>query len=177
MHLKKYSIISTIIIFILSFMSHYLYEWFPNDVFAIFFPVNESVWEHMKIIYSTSIFYGFFEFFIKYKNIKKNYFFSIFIGSVFNVIIYLLIFLPFFYMNIQNLLLDLFLLFITIYISQWLKYYIIYHIKNICLLNYFSILLIILVFTVFGYLTYNPIKNDLFLDENKQKYGINTYII
>lgn len=30
---------------------HFLYVFFPNPVTAIFAPVNESIWEHVKLIY------------------------------------------------------------------------------------------------------------------------------
>ena len=37
--------------------------------------------------------------------------------------------------------------------------------------------LIILSYIVFGYLTYNPPKAELFFDTQKEKYGINIYNI
>ena len=30
---------------------HFLYDWFPNPVTALFSPVNESLWEHGKLIF------------------------------------------------------------------------------------------------------------------------------
>lgn len=30
---------------------HFLYDFLPNPVTALFSPVNESIWEHLKIIY------------------------------------------------------------------------------------------------------------------------------
>ena len=30
---------------------HFLYEWLPNPVTALLSPVNESLWEHIKILY------------------------------------------------------------------------------------------------------------------------------
>lgn len=35
----------------LGFLLHFLYEWAPNPVFALFSPVRESLWEHMKIVF------------------------------------------------------------------------------------------------------------------------------
>ena len=51
MSLKKIKIINVVFLFLLSFLWHFVYDWFPNNIFALFFPVNESIWEHMKIIY------------------------------------------------------------------------------------------------------------------------------
>lgn len=30
---------------------HFLYRWLPNPVTALFSPVNESLWEHVKVLY------------------------------------------------------------------------------------------------------------------------------
>ena len=30
---------------------HFLYEWLPNPVTALLSPINESLWEHIKILY------------------------------------------------------------------------------------------------------------------------------
>jgi len=30
---------------------HFVYEWWPNAVTALFSPVNESLWEHVKLVY------------------------------------------------------------------------------------------------------------------------------
>lgn len=30
---------------------HFLFDWLPNPLTAVFAPVNESIWEHLKLIY------------------------------------------------------------------------------------------------------------------------------
>ena len=30
---------------------HFLYQWFPNPIFALISPVRESIWEHVKLLY------------------------------------------------------------------------------------------------------------------------------
>ena len=69
MSLKKIKIISIFGIFALNFISHFLYEWMPNTLFSIFFPVNESIIEHMKIIFTSYLLYGLIDYFLikKYK--------------------------------------------------------------------------------------------------------------
>ena len=64
MNLKKVKIINVFAVFLLSFLAHNIYKWFPNTITSIFFPVNESIFEHMKIISTCFLFYGIFEFFI-----------------------------------------------------------------------------------------------------------------
>ena len=73
MTLKKIKIISAIGIFGLCFLFHFMYEWFPNYFSTIFFPVNESIWEHMKLLFSAVVFYGIIDYIILQKfNIKYN---------------------------------------------------------------------------------------------------------
>ena len=30
---------------------HFLFQWFPNPISALFSPVRESIWEHVKLLY------------------------------------------------------------------------------------------------------------------------------
>ena len=48
---------------------------------------------------------------------------------------------------------------------------------NINKYNKLAYILIIITYTIFGYLTFKPIKCKLFKDTIENKYGINTYII
>jgi len=41
--------------------------------------------------------------------------------------------------------------------------------------EYISIIGIIIVYFIFGFLTYNPPINELFYDKNDNKYGIDIY--
>lgn len=50
--LKKYLIKGTIFVLITGVLSHFVYEWSGNMHFiGLFFPINESVWEHMKLCF------------------------------------------------------------------------------------------------------------------------------
>lgn len=50
--LKRYLIIGTIFVIVLGTLSHFFYEWSNNNfVVGFFSPVNESPWEHMKLVF------------------------------------------------------------------------------------------------------------------------------
>ena len=36
---------------LLGFLLHFLYDWLPNPVTAVFSPVKESLWEHVKLVF------------------------------------------------------------------------------------------------------------------------------
>ena len=178
MTLKKSRIISTIGIFLLCFLFHFIYGWLPSSITAIFFPVNESIWEHMKLIFSAVIFYGIIDYIILQKfNIKYNNFFTALFVSAFAIIpIYLSLFLPIYYKIGQNMIITIGIMLVAIIISQVISYKIL-KAKDFDKLNIVSFILIIISYIVFAYLTYYPIKNELFFDTQEEKYGLNNYNI
>ena len=44
----------------------------PSTLTAIFFPVNESIWEHMKLLFSAVIMYGIIDYIILQKFLLKD---------------------------------------------------------------------------------------------------------
>ena len=109
MNLKKLKIISAIGIFILCFPLHFLYDWFPNSFFALFTPVNESIWEHMKLIFTATIIWSVIDYIIMIKKeIKFNNFFTqIFLTSFLSIPLYLVIFLPIYHKIGENMFLSI----------------------------------------------------------------------
>lgn len=176
--MKTHRIISIFILFALCFLTHFIYDIFPNTFTAIFFPVNESIWEHMKMLFTTTILYYFIEYiYLHFKNINfNNFIFSAFMSAILSIPIYLLLFLPIYYTIGENMPITLTLLFITIAIIQYINYKIL-DFKKIPYVDMISVFLIIVCFSIFGYLTFHPLKNDLFFDTKDEKYGINIYNI
>ena len=171
--MKKIKIISVFVIFILSFISHFMYKMIPNSLFSIIFPVNESIWEHMKLIATPVLIFSLFEYIIyrkkdiDYNNFILSYSISIIIGIVF----YLIIYLPIHYIFGHSLLVAIMILFITFVLVEYISYFIMNY-KSIKYSNIMGISIIILMYVIFGYLTYNPIEIDLFYDTGKDIYGI-----
>ena len=176
MNLKRSKIIAVIGIFILAFIFHFVYEWIPSSITAIFFPVNESIWEHQKLIFTSVMFYGIIDYLIlqKFKIKYNNFFTSLFISAFTIVPIFLMIYLPFYYKIGPKMFLNIGVMLIAIMISQIISYYIL-KAKDCDKINLVSLILIIISYIVFAYLTYNPIKNELFFDTENEKYGINNY--
>ena len=176
MNLKKIKIIAVIGIFLLSFLFHFIYEWLPNSFTAIFFPVNESIWEHQKLIFTSVIMYGIIDYIVlqKFKIKYNNFFTSLFVSAFTIIPIFLILYLPFYYKIGPKMILNIGIMLIAIIISQIISYYIL-KAKNFDKLNIISLILIIISYIVLAYLTYNPIKNELFFDTQEEKYGLNNY--
>ena len=171
--LIKTKIIAVLGIFILSFLSHFIYNIFPNPITSIFFPVNESIFEHMKLIYTSTLLYGIIDYILlkKGKIIFQNFPLQLFLTSFLGIIFYLILYLPIRSLLGEYLPISILLLLITYIIMQILSYHILEQ-KEYKLLNILSVPLIIIVYIIFMILTYFPPHNIFFLDTSKNIYGI-----
>ena len=175
--MKKIKVVGVVVIFALTVLYHFLYEWFPNPVFSVLFPVNESIWEHMKLLYSGILTWGIVEYFIlKRKNIKfTNYFSSLFLTMITSIIVYLILYLPLYSLFKENMFISIGLLIIVIILMGIFNYYLIIRKEENRFLDKVSIILIILGYVVFLSLTYDPPRNYIFYDTTENKYGIDIY--
>ena len=169
---KRFVIINTLLTFAIGFLVHNIYSWIPNFVTTIF-PVNESLFEHMKLIFLSPIISSTILYFIFKKKgyLINNYLFGLIISTVFNIIIFYLVYLPLYYMNGENMVMTLIVYFITIILSNYL-YYLIIEIPNSTRLNRISFVMLIIIGGILTYFTYHPIKIDFFRDPKTNTYGI-----
>lgn len=50
--IRNFQIISVIFVWIVGTLLHFTHEWFPNStIFTIISAVNESTWEHLKLVF------------------------------------------------------------------------------------------------------------------------------
>lgn len=173
LNLKNTRLIAILGIFIISFLVHFAYNLFPNLLFSFFFPVNESIWEHMKIPFTSSLIYGIIDYIILKKNniSYNNYPFQLWFSSLVIIPIYLIIYLPIYKLFGENLLISIILLFIIYIIKEIISYNIL-KAPKLKVLNNLTIPIIFAVYILFIYLTYNPPHNYIFYDTNSQTYGI-----
>lgn len=173
MKIKTIKIISAISVFLLCFLTHFLYDLFPNFLFSIFFPVNESIFEHVKMIFTTFLLYSLIEYYLqtKYNLLDKNFLFNTLFTAISCIIIYLAIYLPIYYIFGENMVFTISWLFVSIIISEIISYYM-YSLRKIKFDN-LALPIIVFLYIIIGYLTYFPPKEDFFYDPKHHKYGIN----
>ncbi len=158
---------------LLSVILHFIYEWMPNQVISVIAPVNESIWEHMKLIISSSLIFSIIEYFIyqKKKIPHNNFILSYGLASFLAVIIYLLLYVPLYDFYGHKVYIAISLLLLIFIFIQVLSSYI----MNKDRINYgkvLGLLLIIVSYFLFGYFTYHPPKINLFYDHINKNYGI-----
>ncbi|MBR4116633.1 MAG: hypothetical protein IKK65_00935 [Clostridia bacterium] len=78
----KYNIIAFLFIGVLGAVSHFVYEWSgENKILGYFFAVNESTWEHLKLLFFPTIIFSVIEYFFVKKEIN-NYVISVAVSVV-----------------------------------------------------------------------------------------------
>lgn len=117
---KRYNFYNIFFIFILGTLFHFIYEWTGNNfLVGLISPTNESIFSHTKlVILPTFLFYILF-----YKRnkviLKKNKFFSSMIieiaGSIISMV--LIYYTARFGFNIESMIFDIFLFFLSIVIG------------------------------------------------------------
>ncbi len=59
--LKRLCLYGTLFVIVLGTISHFIYEWSgESPLAALFCPVNESTWEHMKLLFFPAFFFSFY---------------------------------------------------------------------------------------------------------------------
>lgn len=171
--MKKTKIIIIILAFILAFGSHFAYDVFPNKIFSILFPVNESIWEHMKLIATPILLMAIIEYVVyKRKNIDTNNFLLAYgISIPLGIIIYLILYLPLEIVLSHSLWMAILILLIIYGLIGFSSFYIMNY-KEIRYGKLIGLGLILLLYGLLGLWTYNPPINKLFLDTQKNIYGI-----
>lgn len=173
MNNKKVLFIATITIFLSMFLFHNIYNWFPNFLTASFFPVNESLFEHLKLMFTTQIIISLIIYLIlKLKKIKfSNYLLGLLISTIVTISLFFLIYLPIYNRFGENLFLTMSIYLITLIIGN-IIFYLISKRKHEFLLNLISLVIISIIAVILIYFTFNPLKNDFFFDSIEEIYGI-----
>ena len=172
MTLKKWKIISVVGIFLVSALLHFIYDWFPNFFTSLFFPVNESIWEHNKIIIGSFLILAIIEK-IHYKK-RKNVIFAEAISALVCMTLVMLIFTPVYLYILKtndNMIVTFAIFIIAITISQIVSYHLLqkeYHPR----LEELGVIFFVIFFLINIIFTYYPPKLAIFYDYTNQIYGL-----
>lgn len=171
--LRNWSIAGAFVILMLAALWHFVYYWIPSGVSATIFPVNESPWEHVKLFFFPAIIFYAVQYFI----IGKKY-----ISFIFNHGL-MLIFMPaltlglfYFYRNTlsipESLMIDIVITFICIALGSFLAYKLTLLGKEFRIMNYVTLVIVLVLFTVYSILTFYPPHKPIFYDKNIEAYGL-----
>jgi hypothetical protein len=169
MNLNKIPFFGVMFIFLISFITHNMYEWFPSIFMMFFFPVNESIFEQQKMIFISYLLWGIVLYFILKKNnlYSWNATFCAVMGSLLNITFFLIIYLPIYLLFGHNLIVTLTIYFVSIMVTQYFTYQILISNKHYKKLNLLSFILIPIIIFSFSYFTFHPISNNILFDGTK----------
>lgn len=167
--LKFFTIIGAIFVLITGTLAHFLYHWSRNNaIVGLFAPINESVWEHMKLLFfpmllcSAVIVLKFRE---KYPCIAPSFCFGILTGTLLIPIIYY----AYTYILGRNFfILDIGTFILSVLIAFWLSY----RLTLSCKLTPYTFLLyglLCIFFASFLVFTYYPPGLEIFEDPTASK--------
>lgn len=151
--MKKYVIIIGILfVWIIGTLFHFVYEWSgENLIVGLISPVNESVWEHIKLIFFPMLLFG-----LLTKNEDTSpcqtsaYYAGMLIGTLLIPVMFY-IYTPI--LGGSNLVIDILIFYLSVFIAFALSYYLS---KN-CLLRkyngllFFAVMLLMLLFFIFTF--------------------------
>lgn len=172
MKLKYLKLIGVIIAFLLCFPLHFLYDLAPCFITSVIAPVNESIAEHMKILFGSVLVAGVVQkIIVKTKKLNiNNVCISNFTAALLSIPIFLVMYLPIYKAIGENFIVTIIIMFITIVIVEIISYFIMK--KEDLKLENMAIIFVITIYIIFGILTYFPPQNELFLDPINLTYGI-----
>lgn len=160
---RKSELYGAIFAVIFGTLSHFFYEWSGrNPIAGIFSPYNESVWEHLKLLFFPVLFYSAFQYF----HIGRNFhgfmtgkLLGILTGMLFIVVIFYL------YSSIVGhsvMWIDISLFFLGVALCFGISY--IFTINNRCpwYIDLISAILLLVIFLCFYIFTFFPPDLTLF---------------
>lgn len=172
MKLKVLKLIGIIVAFLLCFPLHFLYDKIPCFLTSVIAPVNESIAEHMKILFGSVLVAGVVQkIIVKTKKLNiNNVCISNFTAALLSIPIFLVMYLPIYKAIGENFIVTIIIMFVTIVIVEIISYFIMK--KEDLKLENMAIIFVITIYIIFGILTYFPPQNELFLDPINLTYGI-----
>lgn len=167
----KFQIFSFIFTAILGTLLHFIYNWSSNNLFVAFFSaVNESVWEHLKLLFFPMLLTTIIGYFYISKE-TSNFLCAKTIGIITSLLFIIIFFYTYTSILGTNIgIIDISSFFIAIILGEFLAFKIM--VSNMHCNHNFSIIILIILLLSFVIFTYNAPKIELFRDYVSNSYGV-----
>lgn len=164
-------IVSTIFIIILGILLHFTFEWSNNNLLVgTFSPINESIWEHLKLIFFPSLITTIIVYFYEGKNIA-NYLCAKVVGIIFAIFFTITFFYTYTGIIGTNFaIVDISSFFIAVVLEQYISYK---KIQSKFSCNKIKVItILIIMYLCFLIFTFIPPNIGLFKDPITGMFGI-----
>ena len=157
---------------ILGTILHFLYQWTNLTIVAPISAVNESTWEHMKLVFIPSLIFSIVQYFITGKEYRCFWLIKL-IGIILATIL-----TPVLFYTLSgsfgklSAITNIAIFFISIFIGYLIEYFLFKSINCKITAKLLPIIILLIVFIFFIIFTFYPPKIPLFLDPVTNGYGI-----
>lgn len=174
---RRWIVLGIPVLFIVGSLMHFIFEWSGNStIVGIFAPVNESVWEHLKLTFWPMLVWwsvGYF-FLRKTNEISADQWF---VSCAVAMLVCPLVIVTFFYtytgaFGIESLILDIFSLLLGLVVGQGLALHIYKYAELKPCSLYLAIAILVLLAIAFTVFTLAPPHIPVFKDSMTGNYGI-----
>lgn len=169
----KPEIIGFIVVCVVGTLMHFFFEWSgESKLVALLCPVNESPWEHLKLLFFPYFFYGIYEAILLKKD-KFNVFFAKYMGIITGLITILNIY----YLSLgvtgkMNNFVNIASYFVGVAVAFVISYILINSSIGGSMANGVSLAMLIVTGMIFVLFTFEPPMIPLFQDPQSLQYGI-----
>lgn len=170
---KRKFIFSTIFILVLGILFHFIYDFFnQSSIVGVIGAVNESAWEHLKLLFWPFLFVRLGAYFINKSH--SNNFFTV---TLISILVGMLLIVSLFYtysgiIGKNNLVVDIIIFVIAVAVSNYLYFKMIKSSLHNDKINIISLITLIGLMLIFVFFTFDPPKIPLFKDPLTSQYGI-----
>ena len=177
---KKNIICMCILTIILGFFLHFAYDKSnQNNFVGLFLPLNESVWEHLKLLFIPFTLFNLFFYFLTHKKFS-NMLLTIFLGNILGMLVIVIsYYLSKLFIKSEVTFLNIFIYILGVCMAYYTLYLGMYNIRFVketkcsTILGTFSL---VLLFTLFIISSYLPIRCTLTKDPNSKSYSIENFL-
>ncbi len=161
-----------IFISIVGTILHFAYDWSNHDKYiSLLSSVNESIWEHMKLVVFPSLIWLLIE--VPFIGNNPNFLTAKCISLIVMVLVIPTLFYLFKYIFKKNILIvDILIFYVAVGLGQYLSYLFLGINDLPYIFNYFSVLIMIGIYGYFLIATIIPGKGEIYVDPNTKKKGI-----
>ena len=173
--INKVIFFGSIIIFGLTSLAHFMYKWTNyNDFIGSITATNESIFQHIKMVFYCTVIFYFISYFIFAKRYKINYkkwiIFPILTFLITSVVIISIYYVLLYGFNMKSAFINISALFIGLLLSSLNCIHIYNRTKTFNLNPNYSLVVIFSLAVLLTYLHYNPAKVDFFYDNLNNTY-------
>jgi hypothetical protein len=172
MSIKKWHVLGILFVFFLGSLLHFVYDWSgQNTIVGLFSPVNESTWEHLKLLFFPFLLITMTEYFI-YGRDTSNFLLIRALSSIIGMATIVMLFYTYVGIIGQHyLVIDIAIFLLGIIVAFWFSYRSL-NSNTFKWSNLIGLMLFIILTLCFIVFTFRPPHVQLFVDPITGNYGV-----